>query len=135
MAGKVDPETRKYLYLRPFCAANPNTRAPLLTYENGWWCFRNSEGDRYPGRYRTATLERMTQRLAATATQDEGRAYDPDREQRMVEALRGALVVIDTLPWPSEAEAGRKVLDALTKRRAAIVAALAPFNAIEKVSP
>ena len=51
-------------------------------------------------------------------------AHDSDREQRMVEALRGALVVIDTLPWPSEAEAGRKVLDA----RAAIVAALAPFN-------
>ncbi len=62
-------------------------------------------------------------------------AYDPDREQRMVEALRGALVVIDTLPWPSEAEAGRKVLDALTKRRAAIVAALASFNTIEKASP
>jgi len=49
--------------------------------------------------------------------------------EELIAALRGALVVIDTLPWPTEAEAGSKVLAALTKRRSAIVAALAKAGA------
>lgn len=64
MIEKVDPDARKFLYLEAFRKANPGLAEPLVTYENGWWCFRHSADDR-PSRYRTIDFELMTQRLAA----------------------------------------------------------------------
>lgn len=64
----MELEILRRAYLSAFCAANRDAldRVPLLTYENGWWCFRyRDDGSRVHQRVRHSRLREMTAGLEA----------------------------------------------------------------------
>jgi hypothetical protein len=50
-------------YIALFRKANPNTSAPTLTYEDGWFVFRYAATGLTPDRVRRAELVRLADRL------------------------------------------------------------------------
>jgi hypothetical protein len=67
---KVDPDTRIDLYLAAWRAANNASEheQPIVSYENGWFCFRYSPEEK-PCRCRATAFEEMHLQLVERARQ------------------------------------------------------------------